>query len=374
MGAPDSAPRRRQKGVATLDELANFDAIIDVRSPAEFADDHIPGAISCPVLDNAQRAEVGTLYKQVSPFAAKKLGAAYISANIARHLHNGFLERDKSWRPLIVCWRGGMRSGAMTTVFRSIGWDTCQLEGGYKIFRNHVLAQLETLPNRFRFQVISGPTGSAKTRILQAIARQGGQVLDLEEIACHKGSVLGRLPSQSQPSQKWFETQLWQALNSFDPARPVFVESESRKIGGLRLPEQLFAGMQAGPCHEIRTELAHRVEFLLSDYDYFVNDAVDLKKHLDTLRTLLGHELVNQWHGQIDQQDFAGLTESLLLKHYDPLYARARQRDYANSPPTLFAAARLDSGEIERLAAAILEHAARAGEKDKDKDKEKDSA
>lgn len=370
MAAPESTQRRRQKGVATLDEIADFDAIIDVRSPAEFTDDHIPGAISCPVLDDGQRAEVGTLYKQVSPFAAKKLGAAYISANIARHLHDHFLKRDKNWRPLIVCWRGGMRSGAMTTVFRSIGWDACQLDGGYKIFRNHVLAQLETLPECYRFQIISGPTGSAKTRILQVIARQGGQVLDLEDIACHKGSVLGRLPSQPQPSQKWFETQIWQTLRGFDPDRPVFVESESRKIGSLRLPEQLFAGMQAGPCHEIRADLGHRVEFLLSDYVHFVNDAVDLKKHLDTLRTLLGHELINQWHAQIDRQDFAGLTESLLLKHYDPLYARARQRDYASNPPTLFAANRLDSGEIERLATTILEYAARAGNKDEEKNSE----
>ena len=366
MVAADKDSRRRQKGIATLDTMADFKVIIDVRSPAEFADDHIPGAISCPVLDNAQRAEVGTLYKQVSPFAAKKLGAAYISANIARHLQEKFQDCDKNWRPLVVCWRGGMRSGAMTTVFRNIGWDACQLEGGYKAFRSQVLAELETLPSRFHFRVISGPTGSAKTRILQAMARRGGQVLDLEDLACHKGSVLGRLPSQPQPSQKWFETQIWQALQNYDPAQPVFVESESRKIGNLRLPEQLFAGMQAAPSHEIRADIAHRVEFLLSDYDYFVNAAVDLKKHLDTLRALLGHDLVNHWHAQIDQQDFAGLTASLLLKHYDPLYARARQRDYVNGPPQICPAARLDTAEIERIAGVILEQAKQATEKAKD--------
>ncbi|OMG52577.1 tRNA 2-selenouridine(34) synthase MnmH [Azonexus hydrophilus] len=355
MGAADST--RRRKGVATLDELGDFDTIIDVRSPAEFADDHIPGAISCPVLDDAQRAEVGTLYKQVSPFVAKKLGAAYISANIAGHLREHFLDRDKGWRPLIVCWRGGMRSGAMTTVFRSIGWDACQLDGGYKTFRTHVLAELETLPGQYRYQVLGGPTGSAKTRVLQAIAEQGGQVLDLEEIACHKGSVLGRLPGQPQPSQKWFETAIWQTLRNFDPARPVFVEAESRKIGNLRLPAELFTAMQSSPICEICADIPQRVDFLLRDYDYFTQDALNLKKHLDALRPLLGHERVNAWHEQIDQHDFAGLTGSLLQHHYDPLYARARQRDYS-ATPTAFSASTLDEAEIARLAATILDHAA----------------
>jgi tRNA 2-selenouridine synthase len=266
------------------------------------------------------------------------------------------LDRDKGWRPLIVCWRGGMRSGAMTTVFRSIGWDACQLDGGYKTFRTHVLTKLETLPGQYRYQVLGGPTGSAKTRVLQAIAEQGGQVLDLEEIACHKGSVLGRLPGQPQPSQKWFETAIWQTLRNFDPALPVFVEAESRKIGNLRLPAELFTAMQSSPICEICADIPQRVDFLLRDYDYFTQDALNLKKHLDALRTLLGHERVNAWHEQIDQHDFAGLTGSLLQHHYDPLYARARQRDYS-ATPTTFTASTLDEAEIARLAAAIMETA-----------------
>lgn len=352
-----SATPRRRKGIATLAELDDFDSIIDVRSPAEFADDHIPGAMSCPVLDDAQRAEVGTLYKQVSPFVAKKLGAAYISANIAGHLQRLFLNRDKHWRPLIVCWRGGMRSGAMTTVLRSVGWDACQFEGGYKTFRSHVLGELEHLPGGLRFVVIDGPTGSAKTRVLQAIAGHGGQALDLEALACHKGSVLGRLPGLPQPSQKWFETQLWQALRGFDPARPVFVEAESRKIGSLRLPESLFVAMQAGHLCTIEADLAARVAFLQRDYDYFTVDAASLKRHLDALRPLLGHERINAWHAQIDAQDFAGLTESLLRHHYDPLYARARARDYGTGNRRSHAAGGLDAADIERLARQILEAA-----------------
>lgn len=215
--APAPALARRPKGTASIDELGQFTDIIDVRSPAEFADDHIPGALSCPVLDNEQRIEIGTLYKQVSPFDAKKLGAAYVSRNIADHIAHKFQHHDRNWRPLIVCWRGGQRSGAMTTVLRSVGWDACQLEGGYKVFRSHVLARLDHRPADLNFRLVTGPTGSAKTRILQAIGRQGGQILDLEALACHKGSVLGADPEQPQPSQKWFETQIWQALENFSP-------------------------------------------------------------------------------------------------------------------------------------------------------------
>lgn len=347
-----------RRGIADISELGQFDQIIDVRSPAEFADDHIPGAMSCPVLDDAQRAEVGTLYKQVSPFAAKKLGAAYISANIARHLQAHFLERDKGWRPLIVCWRGGMRSGAMTTVFRSIGWDACQLEGGYKAFRHHVLGELEQLPGRFRFHVVAGPTGSAKTRILQAMAGLGGQVLDLEAIACHKGSVLGSQPGQPQPSQKWFETCLWHALAGFDAQRPVFVESESRKIGQLRLPEQLFAAMQQGECSEIRVDLAHRVDFLLHDYPHFLSDTGELAQRLGTLRALLGKERIDAWLALAGEGDFAGLTRALLEQHYDPLYTRALGR-YTEQRHFVDAGA-LTPGEIERVARQLLAVAATA--------------
>ena len=195
-----------------LADLASFDAIIDVRSPAEFAEDHIPGAINCPVLDDEQRIVVGTLYKQVSPFEARKIGAALVSENIARHLRAHFLDKAKDWKPLIYCWRGGNRSGSMTTVFRAVGWKAVQLDGGYKTWRSHVVTQLENLPQAFTFRVVCGATGSGKTRILQAIADLGEQVLDLETLASHKGSVLGVLPGQPQPSQKSFETSLLTVL------------------------------------------------------------------------------------------------------------------------------------------------------------------
>ncbi len=352
---PDGRTPRRAKGVASIDELGDFSAIIDVRSPAEFADDHIPGALSCPVLDNEQRAEIGTLYKQVSPFAAKKLGAAYISRNIAAHIEARFQDHDRQWRPLVVCWRGGMRSGAMTTVLRSIGWDACQLEGGYKAFRQHVLTRLDQLPPQLNFQLISGPTGSAKTRILQAIGRQGGQILDLEALACHKGSVLGAEPGQPQPSQKWFETLIWQALAGYTAEQPIFVEAESRKIGNLRLPEALFVAMRQSPCIDIAASLAARIDFLLDDYQHFLANPAALKRQLDTLRPLLGHEVIGHWHECIDGERFPELIAALLQNHYDPLYARARERNQDNPASQTFTTENLDNAAVDRLAGEILQ-------------------
>ena len=162
--------RLQRSHTVTVAQLDAFDEVIDVRSPSEFALDHVPGAANCPVLDDEERARVGTLYKQVSPFDARKLGAALVSKNIARHLEEHFRGRDRGWRPLVYCWRGGKRSGAMAHVLREIGWDAATLEGGYRSYRREVMAQLEKLPARFRFRVVCGATGSGKSRLLEALA------------------------------------------------------------------------------------------------------------------------------------------------------------------------------------------------------------
>ena len=229
-----------------LDRLAHFDAVIDVRSPSEFAEDHIPGALNCPVLDDEERRRVGTLYKQVSPFEARKVGAALVSRNIARHLETHFLSKPKGWKPLVCCWRGGQRSGAMTLVLNQVGWGARQLAGGYKAFRQQVMDDLVALPEGLSFRILCGPTGSAKTALLDALAEAGEQVLDLENLANHRGSVLGGAPHTVQPGQKAFETGLWSALRGFDPARPVWVESESRRIGRLHVPAALFERLDTG--------------------------------------------------------------------------------------------------------------------------------
>lgn len=340
---------------ATLADLADFDEIIDVRSPAEFAEDHIPGAISCPVLDDAQRAQVGTIYKQVSPFEAKKIGAALVSENIARHLRERFVGRPKDWKPLIYCWRGGDRSGSMTTIFRAIGWRARQLEGGYKTWRSHVIAALAESPGQFAFRVVCGPTGSAKTRILQAIAARGGQVLDLETLAAHKGSVLGVLPDQPQPGQKAFESALLQSLKTLDSAQPVFVEAESRKIGRLHLPDALIEAIRGAPCVVVDARLTARVDFLLRDYDYFLERPEWLGERLAILKGLQSSETLERWQGMVAARAWPELVTELLEAHYDPLYRRSQAHNFAGiARPTVFATDDLSTAGIDALAVRIL--------------------
>jgi len=315
-------------GVATVAQLTDFDQIIDVRTPAEFAEDHVPGAINCPVLDDNQRIEVGTLYKQVSPFAARRVGAAYAAEAIGRHIRERFLDKPKHWRPLIMCWRGGQRSGSMVTVLRAVGWDACQLEGGYKAFRAKVMTELTELPQRFQWRVITGPTGSAKTHILQALVRQGAQALDLETLACHKGSVLGADPIEAQPGQNKFETQLWLALQGFKAEQPVWVEAESRKIGRVHIPDQLIAAIRCAEVFAVTAPLEARVRFLMSEYGHFLAEPEKLKECLNALRALRGNETIKRWQTWIDQGLFPELVAALLNEHYDPAYHSSQSRNF----------------------------------------------
>ncbi len=263
-----------------------------MRSPGEYAEDHLPGAISLPVLTDEERAQVGTLHKQLSGFEAKKIGAAIVARNIARHLDEQLIRHGKGWRPLVYCWRGGSRSGAMTHILRSIGWPAQQLEGGYKAFRGQVRGDLAVLPARFAYHVICGRTGSGKSRLLDALALEGRQVLDLERLAAHKGSVLGDLPGEPQPSQKAFDTQVWAALSGFDPARPVYVEAESKRVGLLRVPEALMDAMRQCPCTEVVTGQAARVQLLREEYTHLIANRELLFDKLDTLAPLHSRERV----------------------------------------------------------------------------------
>jgi tRNA 2-selenouridine synthase len=343
------------RGVATVAQLAEFDAIVDARSPAEFADDHIPGAISCPVLSDEERARVGTLYKQVSPFEAKKVGAALVARNIARHIEERFLDKPKHWRPLVYCWRGGQRSGAFHHILREIGWPAGRLEGGYKGWRKQIGAELALQPTRLRFNVISGATGSAKSRILEALARGGAQILHLEELAAHKGSVLGNLPNAAQPSQKAFETRLHTAMAALDTQRPVFVEAESRRIGTVQLPNALLEAIRAAPCLRIEATLSARVAFLLRDYAYFATEPRWLAEQLGRLRGLQSNETLARWLEWVAAGNLPSLVTELLQLHYDPLYHRSQAKNYVDyrQAPT-YATDDLSAAGVNRLASRIL--------------------
>lgn len=313
---------------ACLIQLKQYDSIIDVRSESEYALDHIPGAINCPVLNDAQRIEVGTLYKQTSAFEAKKIGAALVAENIALHLQQKFRDQPRDWKPLIYCWRGGNRSGAMAHIFAKIGWPVHQLDGGYKEYRRFITQQIDQQAQTLSFQVICGPTGSGKSRLLQTLAAQGAQVLDLEKLAAHRGSVLGHLPTESQPTQKMFESRIWQTLRHYVADRPVYVESESKKIGNCRVPELLMEKMRASPCIALELSAESRVQLLMEDYAHFVQQPHLLSVQLDHLLTLHGREKIKRWHAMAASGDLTNLVHELLTEHYDPAYLRSIQRNF----------------------------------------------
>jgi tRNA 2-selenouridine synthase len=325
---------RAEAKVATplsLAALGAFDAILDARSPAEYAQDHLPGAVSVPVLDDEERALVGTIYKERSAFEAKRVGAPLAARNIARHIEASFADRPRGWRPLVYCWRGGGRSGSLVHVLRQVGWDAQRLEGGYKAFRRQVVSELALLPERFRYHVVCGATGSGKSRLLEALAQAGAQVLDLEVLAAHRGSVLGELPDAPQPTQKAFETALWTALSGFDPERPVYVESESRKVGNLRVPEALIARMREARCFRLEADAALRVELLLADYAHFVGRPEALAAKLELLRDLHGAERIARWQAHLAAGAWPELVHDLLESHYDPAYRRSLTRNYRDA-------------------------------------------
>jgi tRNA 2-selenouridine synthase len=305
-----------------------FDAILDARSPAEYAEDHVPGALSCPVLDNEERARVGTLYKQASPFEAKKVGAALVAKNVARHIEQLMLDKPKTWKPLVYCWRGGQRSGAMAHILREVGWEAKSLEGGYKAYRRYVVATLAEVPEKLTFRVIHGVTGSGKSRLLRALEGAGAQVLDLEELAAHRGSLLGSLPNRPQPAQKMFESRLLEKLNSFDAKKEIFVEGESKKIGQLQVPDALIARMRASECVLLDTAQEARVALLMDEYRHFFADPAALGGLLDCLVALHGRERIDAWKALADAGRWPELVARLLEEHYDPAYRRSAPHNF----------------------------------------------
>jgi len=340
---------------ATVSQLDEFDEIIDARTPKEFAEDHISGARNFPVLYDEERVKVGTLYKQVSSFEAKKVGAALVARNIADHLERHFADRPRNWRPLVYCWRGGNRSGSMVTILRAVGWKAEQLEGGYKAYRRMVLAELETLPARFSYRVVCGATGSGKSELLQALIRQGGQVLDLEGLAAHRGSVLGSHPDTPQPSQKGFDTLLWNTLRRFDPERPVYVEAESKKIGNLRAPDALMNSMWASPCLPLEVPMAARVAYLQRDYRHYLEEPETLCEKLAYLTDLHGKERIGRWQELTRAGAWNALVEELLTEHYDPAYRRSTRQHYPQLEQSApWAVDAINDDAMDELARRIL--------------------
>jgi tRNA 2-selenouridine synthase len=335
-----------------FDRLDEFDTIIDVRSPAEFAEDHIPGAINCPVLDDEERIRVGTLYKQVSPFEAKKVGAALVSRNIARHIETHFLSKPKGWKPLIYCWRGGQRSGAMTVVLGQIGWPARRLEGGYKAFRQRVLEELDTLPPACVSTSCAGPPAAPRRRC-STRWRPRAPRCSTSRAGLPSGLGAGGAPNTSQPGQKAFETRLWSALRGFDPARPVWAESESRRVGRLHVPGVLFECLRDGECTLVQAPLEARVDHLLERYADLIADPAAFNEKLARLVPQHGHERVGGWQALVEAGAWRQLAEELVSMHYDPAYKRGGEGFTAGWRRRLLPLASLDAPALAAAAQGL---------------------
>jgi tRNA 2-selenouridine synthase len=344
--------------IATPDAatLASFDAVIDVRSPSEFAEDHVPGAINLPVLDDAERAEVGTIYVQDSRFKARRRGAALVARNVARHLETALADQPGSFRPLIYCWRGGQRSNAMATILSQVGWRTAVLFGGYRTYRRRVQQALYEETRELYLVLIDGATGSAKTAILGQLGSRGVQTLDLEDLAQHRGSLLGALPGRPQPSQKMFESRLLEALDGLDPSRPIVAEAESSKIGERMIPPMLWRPMTEAPRIVVKAPPAARARYLARVYAESVQDIDALEGLLHRLPGRHGRKTVAAWRALAEAGEFETLAGELIEAHYDPAYARSSRIETRRSLGTVEMAGLSDADQTEaadRIAALV---------------------
>lgn len=339
--------------IETLADLSRhgFDAVIDVRSPAEFAEDHLPGAVSLPALSDAERAEVGTIYKQESPFRARKVGAAMVARNVAAHLEGPLADKEGGWRPLVYCWRGGQRSGSVATILREVGWRVETVEGGYRSFRRAVVAALYEREFPGRVVLLDGNTGTAKTEVLARLRKTGAQMIDLEGLANHRGSLLGGMGGQ--PSQKAFETSLAMEMAGLDPGRPVFIEAESSKVGDLIVPPVVWKAMIAAQRVEVAAPVAARAEYLARAYRDLTSDAGALAETLTALRPMQGAERVEFWQGLACAGRFEDLAAELCALHYDPRYEKHRAR-WDRAPLARLEAERLDADGIGGLVDGVL--------------------
>ncbi|MCA3734275.1 tRNA 2-selenouridine(34) synthase MnmH [Phenylobacterium sp.] len=331
---------------------ARFDMVIDVRSPGEFAEDHVPGAVNLPVLDNAERAEVGTLYVQKSRFLARKVGGAYVARNIAGHLLGALADQPGGFRPLVYCWRGGMRSGAMAHILSQVGWRVGVLAGGYRTYRREVTARLYDSPPGFRALVLDGPTGSGKTEVLRRLPALGVQVLDLEGLAGHRGSLLGALPGQSQPAQKMFESRLLAALEALDLSRPVVIEAESSKVGERMVPPAVWSAMSEAPAFHLSAPPEARAAYLAGVYAESARDVEALMALLSRLPSKPGARRLAEWRSLLEAGDLEPVALGLVESHYDPAYRRS-SRQHERQPLGALDLAEVSPAGLDRAAEAV---------------------
>ena len=317
-------------------QSAYFDMIIDVRSPEEFQIDHIPSAVNMPVLTDSQRNEIGKIYKEISPFEARKLGASYVSQNISAHVKNRLLTKNREFKPLVYCWRGGQRSGAFSRVLSEIGWQTYQLEGGYKTYRKGVISQLNNYSCKIKLIRLAGYTGAGKTKLLHVLRQKGKQVIDLEQLAGHRGSLLGEIKNKKQPSQKQFEGNILSAIQKMSSAQHIFVEAESSTIGNLMLPAPFWKKLKSAPFIWLEVPLDSRSKFLIDEYAWLTQRTDTLKKLVELIKRKGDLKLAELVAEDINRCDWKSVAENLLSSYYDRSYKKSLQRSPALKLAKLF--------------------------------------
>jgi len=337
-----------------IQDFSAYSIIIDARSPREFAEDHLPDAVNLPVVNNEEYAEVGTLHRS-NTHAAYLIGVEYSLKNISAAIKEVIAPLDPALPVLVYCFRGGKRSLLWANTLRTIGYKVDVLQGGWKAYRRWIVGALETLPRAFDYRVLCGPTGSGKTRLLHALKARGEQILDLEGLAHHRGSLIGALPGDPQPTQKCFDSSLMAMMRSYTPERPIWLEAESKKIGALGLPEGLFQAMHAAPFIRVNAPMAARVRLWQEDYAHFSSDPQGLLRKLAPLKPLVGGEELAIWQALADAGQMPELFERLMRNHYDPAYLRSTSRHYkgfAEAPEIMLE--RLDADYLLEVAHSLI--------------------
>ena len=260
--------------------------------------------------------------------SARGIGAAIICRSIANTIEEHFLNLSKESKILVYCWRGGLRSKSLAVILKQIGFDgTKLLTGGYKSFRQHIQNSLPKLVPSHQYLVLAGNTGTGKSLILECMQEKGEQVLHLEELAKHKGSVLGPYFACEQPSQKQFETELWNFLRKADCRKKIWLEHEGIQIGKLYLPKDLYQMINDSPKIFIKVDLKSRVDHLLRDYCYYIENPETLIPLLNKLVKFAGKKQVMEWREMLSKRNFFGLVSSLITEHYDKAYEMKRRRE-----------------------------------------------
>lgn len=307
-------------------EIDGTYALIDVRSPSEHNKETIPGSINIPVLDDEERAIVGTTYIQESTKKAKRLGVELVSKKLLSIYDETIALSEKYNYLIFFCYRGGMRSATIVSLFDTLGINTLKLNGGYKKYRKYITENLPKVCNGIKFIVLYGNTGTGKTQILEYLEKEGMDVLDLEKCANHRGSYFGSVGLSEQNSQKMFESLIYESLKN-RKTNIVFVEGESKRIGKVNIPDYLFNAMDNGIPIKIDASIENRIKNIMLDYVHDNDD--ELISNLNFLKNKLGNRNIEKYTEMIRNSRYEEVINEIIVKYYDPLYENRDKKYYA---------------------------------------------